>query len=203
MSDPSSAAANAAASRGVPLTLRNGQKNLDTLFARLNEHDVLVEGDRAPPKEAKKKRKKKEDGGRSGQDALYNWLTPDHPPLAASTGNNSSSNNNNDNNNNKKKKTTKNNNNNKKKAKKKKKKERFRPKTRSYLDLGSQIHIWIWDQHLVPGGHSSFYLGFGFVKEFRLKMDVLTNIWLSDAFFFMKIETFLIFLFDLGIIWGL
>ena len=33
----------------------------------------------------KKKRKKKEDGGRSGQDALYNWLTPDHPPLAAST----------------------------------------------------------------------------------------------------------------------
>ena len=37
-------------------------------------------------KKKKKKRKKKEDGGRSGQDALYNWLTPDHPPLAASTG---------------------------------------------------------------------------------------------------------------------
>ena len=38
--------------------------------------------------EEEKKEKEKEE---EGQEAPYNWLTPDHPPLAAFTGSSSSS----------------------------------------------------------------------------------------------------------------
>ena len=49
------------------------------------EHFWMRKKEKKEKKEKEEKEKEKEE---EGQEAPYNWLTPDHPPLAASTGTN-------------------------------------------------------------------------------------------------------------------
>ena len=53
------------------------------------EHFWMRKKEKKEKKEKEEKKEKKEkEKEEEGQEAPYNWLTPDHPPLAAFTGSN-------------------------------------------------------------------------------------------------------------------